>query len=214
MDRNSNKSNRQESEQEYLVLMQSYIEEKYSITVDVLEYIFPQDGINTALKENVLVVRDSKGVISNVKARLSSPYSFYDDYVAACTAQSIQDELEISVPHGVAKIYVVTNNLDINQLDTSSTNISSLTFVSTISGNPTDEAMKILYEIYDKLQKRYENVYFLVGFTDGSDEFKKATENYMVYGKSEWKDYSGEVYAELYVTDKNLSFDEFKDNVK
>lgn len=214
MNKNSNKSNRQESDQEYILLMQNYIQDKYSITVDVVEQCLPQDGINTALKENILVVKDSNGVISNVKARLSTPYEFYDDYVESCTAASIQKEIDVSVPSGTAKIYVVVNNADANNINTSAANIASLTFVSTITGKPKDNSLERLYEIYDAIQQKgYSNVYFLVGFTDGSPEFEKAVENYMVHGKSEWKDYSGEVFAELYVTDNNLSFAEFKEKV-
>ncbi len=214
MNKNSNKSNRQETDQEYILLMQNYIQDKYSITVDVVEQILPQDGINTALKENILVVRDLNGVVSNVKARLSTPYDFYDDYVESNTAASIQKELKVSVPSGNAKIYVVVNNADVEKIDISATNIASLTFVSTITGNPNDSTLERLYEIYNSLHKKgYSNIYFLVGFTDGSSEFEKAVENYMVHGKSEWKDYFGEVYAELYVTDRNLSFDEFKGKV-
>ena len=214
MNKNSNKSNRQETDQEYILLMQNYIQDKYSITVDVVEQILPQDGINTALKENILVVRDSNGVISNVKARLSTPYEFYDDYVESCTAASIQKEIGVSVPSGTAKIYVVVNNTDANNINTSAANVASVTFVSTITGNPNDDSLERLYEIYNSIQQKgYSNVYFLVGFTDGSPEFEKAVENYMVHGKSEWKDYSGEVFAELYVTDKNLSYAEFKEKV-
>ena len=214
MNKNSNKSNRQETDQEYILSMQNYIQDKYSITVNVVEQILPQDGINTALKENILVVRDSNGVISNVKARLSTPYEFYDDYVESCTAASIQKEIGVSVPSGTAKIYVVVNNTDANNINTSAANIASLTFVSTITGNPNDDSLERLYEIYNAIQQKgYSNVYFLVGFTDGSSQFEKAVENYMIFGKSEWKDYSGEVFAELYVTDNNLSYAEFKERV-
>ena len=131
-----------------------------------------------------------------------------------CTAADIQKEIDISVPSGNAKIYVVVNNADVKNIDTSATNIASLTFVSTISEKPSDSSLERLYEIYNVLQQKgYSNVYFLVGFTDGASEFEKAVENYMVHGKSEWKDYSGEVFAELYVTDNNLSFDAFKEKL-
>lgn len=214
MKANSNKSNRHETDQEYIQVMQNYIQEKYSVSFDVVEQILPQDGINTALKENVLVVQDTNGVIANVKARLGTPYDFYDDYVEARTAAEIQKEIDISVPSGNAKIYVVVNDEDLENVDTSAKNIASLTFVSMITGNPNDDALERLYEIYEALQKKgYANVYFLVGFTDGSAEFKKAVENYMIYGKSKWTDYSGEVFAELYVTDGDLSFDAFKEKV-
>lgn len=214
MNKNSNKSNRQETDQKYTLLMQKYIQDKYSIAVDVVEQILPRDGINTALKENILVVRDSNGVISNVKARLGIPYDFYDDYIESCTAASIQKEIGVSIPSGNAKIYVVVKNMDIAKIDTSAANIVSLTFISTITGNPDDNTLGRLYEIYNTIQEKgYENVYFLVGFTDGSEEFGKVVDNYMIYGKSEWKEYSGEVFAELYVTDRNLSFDEFKRQV-
>ena len=213
MDKSSNKNNRQENDQEYISLMKKYIQDKYSITVDVVEHIFPQDGINTALKENILVVKDSNGVIANIRARLSTPYNFYDDYVESCTAANIQAEIDLSFFDN-AKIYVVVNNANIEMIDTSPSNIDYLTFVSTVTGKPEDDILKDLYEVYDYLcQKGYENIGFLVGFTDGSSEFGKAVENYMIYGKSDWDSYSGEVYAELYVTDQGLSFEEFKERV-
>ena len=213
MDKSSNKTNRQETDQEYILLMKDYIQDKYSITVDIVEHIFPQDGINTALKENILVVKDSNGVIANIRARLSTPYNFYDDYVESCTAESIQKGIDVSFLDN-AKIYVVVNNANIEMIDTSPSNIDYMTFVSTVTGMPDDAILKNLYEVYDCLhQKGYENVGFLVGFTDGSSEFEKAVGNYMVYGKSDWDSYSGEVFAELYVADKGLSFEEFKDRI-
>ena len=214
MNRNSNKSNRRESDQEYVALMRNYIQEKYSVAVEIVDQILPQDGINTGLQENILVVRDANGVLANVRARLSSPYTFYDDYVEACTAAAIQKELDVQLSSGEGKVYVVVNHSDITHIDTSADNIASLTFVAAVAGNPDDRALEQLYRIYDSLrQKGYKKVYFLVGFTDGSPEFEKAINNYMVHGKSEWKDYSGKVFAELYVTDQTLSFDEFKEKV-
>lgn len=203
-------SNRKETDQEYALLMQDYIEEKYAITVDIVEQIVPQEGFNTGLEEHILVVRDENGVIANIKARLSTPYDYYDDYIESCTAASIQKELGINVSSDNAKIYVALNA---KEVDTSAANIASLIFVSMVDGSPDDSTLNRLYEIYHSIQqKRYDNVSFLVGFTDGSAEFDKAVENYMVHGQSEWKDYSGEVFAELYVTDMNLSFDEFKES--
>lgn len=208
-------SNCKETNQEYISLMKEYIQNKYSITVDVVEQIFPKDGFNTALKENILVVKDSNGVFANIKARLSSPYEFYDNYVESYTASIIQSKINTTVPNGKAKIYVALRNCDYKNIDVSASNILSLTYFSVISEKPSDLCMERLYEVYSELQHQgYSNIYFLVGFTDGSSEFDKVVENYTIYGKSEWKDYSGEVFSELYITDNNLSFSEFKENLK
>lgn len=214
MDRTSSKSNRNENDQEYLELMQNYIQEKYSIKVEVIESIFPKEGFNTALEENILIVRDSNGVIANVKARLATPYKFTDDYMEASTASAIQDEVGLGVRSDDSKIYVVPQNLDITNIDISPSNILALTFVSMINGKPTEADLKSLYDIYSNFHEMgYEKVNFLVGFTDGSVEFEKAVSNYTIYGKSSWEDYSGEVFAKLYVTEKNLSYDEFKEKI-
>lgn len=202
----TNKNNKDD----IVTLAYEYIYNKYSIDVDLVEQIVPQNGFNSALKENVLVMSDPNGLIFNVRSRIDTPSNFYDDYVETCTAASVQKEIGVSVPSGSAKIYVVVNNDDASNINASPTNIASLTFISVIKGYPNDNSLERLYEIYDNIQQRgYSNIYFLVGFTDGSSEFEKAVENYMVHGKSEWKDYSGEVFAELYVTDSNLTFDEF-----
>ena len=215
MDTKNNKSNRKESDEEYVILMQDYIQNKYSINVEVVESILPKNGINTALKENILVVKDENGVIANVRARLGTPYNYFDDYVNSSVAFEIQKciEISISTQKSYSKIYAVCDSGDI--VEFSVKDITSLTFVSMVEGNPTDKTIEELYEIYTQIQtKGYSNTYFIVGFTDGNKEFEKVVENYKVYGKSKMEDYSGEVYSKLYITDNNVSFDEFKNSVK
>lgn len=203
-------------DEEYISAMLNYIQDKYSITVDVVESIFPDDSINTALNENVLVVQNDSGVIANVKARLSSPYDFYDDYIESRIAFDIQSQLNISISaqKANAKVYVAVDETSMETLDSSADNISSLTFVSTVEGYPTDKTVEELYDIYTRIQEKgYSNVFFLVGFTDGSAEFEKAVNNYMIYGKSGWRDYSGEVYAELYVAENGLTYEGFRNSI-
>lgn len=210
----NNYRNSKENNQEYITIMQNYIEDKYSIEVEIVEYIFPQEGFNTELKQNVLVVRDENGVIANVKAYLGTPYEFSDNYVEMCISSKIDKEIDIDIPSGTAKSYVVVKNEDITKIDISASNVISLTYVCMIDGKPTNEILISLYEIYDKLQKQnYNDIYFLVGFTDGSPEFKKAAENYTVYGKSGWSYYSGEVYATLSVIDNDLTYEQFENKV-
>lgn len=207
----NNHKTRKESDQVYISIMKNYIEEKYSIKVEIVEYIFPQEGFNTELEQNVLVVRDENGVIANVKSYLGTPYKFYDNYVEAYTAFEIHKTLGINIPYGIAKSYVVLENEDISQIDISASNVLSLTFVCMIDNKPTEEMIISLYETYNKLQKQnYEDIHFLVGFTDNSNEFKKAANNYTIYGKSKWSQYSGKVYATIYVIENKLTFEEFK----
>lgn len=214
--KNTQKTNITNVDEEYISAMLNYIQDKYSVTVNIIESIFPDDGINTALNENVLVVQDDNGIIANVKARLSSPYDFYDDYIESCIAFDIQNQLNISISTQEAntKVYVTVNEANIEPLDSSANNISSLTFVSTVEGYPTDKTVEELYSIYTQIQEKgYSNVFFIVGFTDGSAEFEKAVNNYMIYGKSDWRDYSGEIYAELYVAENGLTYDGFRNSI-
>lgn len=208
-----NNYGRKETDQQYAELMLKYMEEKHGTTFQAVEYIFPEAGINSGMQENVLVVEDSGGVTANVKARLSTPYSYYDDYVDACGADRIQRSLDLSGLQalGSARLYAVVNSKSATDISIAPGDVVSVTLVVNIPGEVTEEAVKQLYDAYCQIcSAGYQKLYLIAWFTDGSAEFDQAVNNYRVYGKSSWKNYTGTVYAAMKVTTPNLSYEDFR----
>lgn len=203
---------RKENDQEYSELMLKYMEEKYNTTFQIVEYIFPKAGINSGMKENVVVVEDPSGVTANVKARLGAPYSYYDDYVNACGADQIQHSLDLSQLQklGNARLYAVVNSKNMTDINITPEGVASITLVVNIPQQPTEHTMELLYDVYCQIcNAGHQNIYLIAWFTDGSAEFDRAVDNYRIYGKSNWQDYSGTVYAALKITTPGLSYQDF-----
>lgn len=210
---NTNKNyGRNESDQDYAELMRTHMEEKYGTDFQIVEYIFPEAGINSGMRENVVVVKDGNGVTANVKARMGTPYTYYDDYVDACGADRIEKGLDFSSLQqvGNARLYAVVRSKTVDGIDISPDGVASVTLVVNIPQQYTGDAMQELYNAYGQIMAAgYQKLYLIAWFTDGSAEFDQAVENYRVYGKSSWENYSGTVYAALKVTTPNLSYEDF-----
>lgn len=209
--RNHNGGN--ENHQEYAKLMLEYMEQKYATEFTVVEEIFPEAGFNTGMRENILVVADSNGVTANVRARLATPTNCYDDYVNACGANRIQSNLNLEGLQtlGNARLYAVVNTKRLSELNISPEGVASVTLVVHIPQQFREDAMEQLYDAYCQIcDAGYQNLYLIAWFTDGAAEFDRAVDNYRVYGKSSWKDYSATVYAALKVTTPGLSYEDFR----
>lgn len=204
--------NRKESDSEYAELMKDYMEEKYGRSFKEISYIFPEGGINTEMKLNVVTLEDASGVRCNVKARLGTPYKYFDDYVESYSAAQLESSLEHKISNiGEARTYLTVSDIDIDKIDYSNNNVLSLTLVAGIEHSPTDDDFQKLFDIYKELEdKGYSNLFFIVGFVKESEEFKLAIDNYQIYGKANWNDYDGEFYGYLTVKTAGLSLDEFK----
>lgn len=212
MNTTKNNSNRKESDSEYTELMKNYMEEKYGRTFKEIAHVFPEGGINTEMKLNVVTLEDASGVRCNVKARLGTPYKYFDDYVESYSAAQLENSLEHKVSDiGNARIYLTVSDIDINKIDYSNNNVLSLTLVAGIEHSPSDDDFQKLFDIYKEFEgKGYDNLFFIVGFVKESEEFELAIENYQIHGKANWNDYAGEFYGYLTVKSSGLSFDEFK----
>lgn len=205
-----------ETDQEYAELMLQYMEETYDTTFQIVESIFPKAGFNTGMKENVLVVEDSNGVIANAKARLGSPYKFYDDYLNSCAADQIQRSMDLEnlLALGNARFYTVVKSKILSEINIAPEGVSSVTLVVNIPQQVTDEAMEQLYDVYCQIcDAGYQTLYLIAWFTDGSAEFDQAVNNYRVYGKSDWKHYEGTVYAALKITEPDLPYEVFRNTL-
>lgn len=207
---------RKETDAEYINMMKDYMEEKYSTTFEIVDSILPKSTVSSGMELNVLVLRDSNGLTTNVRAKFGTPYHFYDDYVESCTAAKILSEIGFTNENiDALGLNVIVRNKSIETIDISPENVPSLTVVAKVAERPNDTNLQSLYEVYDKIcALGYEDVYFLVGFVENSSDFDAAVENYTVYGKSKWSDYNGEFFAYLRITSAGLSFDEFCSSVE
>lgn len=204
-----------EADPEYTNKAKAYIEEKYSQTFDIVSTIYPESGFNTAMQQNIITLKDSGGIRCNIRADLSDPYNYYDDYFESYAASLIEKDAGFDLfENGKARVYVAVNEKNIKEPDISAANVRSLTLVAGIDHAPSDEDVQKLYDMYRNFEEKgYTDIFFIVGFTEDSAEFDLAVGNYRVYGKSNWSDYKGKFYAYLTVKDTGLSFDDFKASV-
>ena len=201
------------NEQEYTEQMRKYMEDAYDTTFTVVETIFPKSGFNTGMLENVVVLKDSQGVVTNVKARLGNPDAFYDDYANCLGAHKIQNNMDLAVLQemGNARVYAVVRDKNIADISIAADNVSSVTLVVNIPCEPSEAAMECLYDAYGQLcEAGYQTLYLIAWFTDGDAEFDRAVENYRVYGKPDWSHYSGTVYAALKISAPDVSYEDFR----
>ncbi len=206
---------RTESDDEYIRMMKDYMQDKYSASFEVVESNLPRSGFS-GMELNILVLRDSSGHLTNVRAKYGTPYQFYDDYDNVCAAAEILSELEVTGEDIAAwKLYANIREFSQESIDISPENISSITVLAKVAEPPNIQNLQSLYEIYAQLcDMGYENVYFLTAFVAESRDFDAAVENYTVYGKSKWSDYKGTFYAYLRTTEAGLSFDAFRYSVE
>lgn len=207
---------RKESDAEYIEMMKNYMEEKYGNSFEVVEHFLPEDASYSGMELNVLVLRDSNGRTTDVRARVGTPYNYFDYYIESCTAAKILSEMNIFY-ECIEKIqfYVTIFNDSLNEIDTTPGNIDTFTAVIKVPEEPNDINMKDLFELYqDICSLGYKNIRFLVGFVGESEGFDEAIENYRVHAKADWHDYSGDFYAFLCVRSEELSFDEFKNCIE
>lgn len=161
---------------------------------------------------NIVTLKDENGVMCNIRSKVGTPYSYYDDYAEAYTAFVLSKSLDSNLlKTDNFKLYCTLKNNDLQNLDTSKQNISSLTLVGGIYHSPEKEDIQELYSLYKEIEdKIVDKFYFLVGFVNNSRDFDKAIINYTNYGKSTWEDYKGSFYGYLTVKSSGLSYEEFE----
>lgn len=210
MNTTKNNSNRKESDSEYAELMKNYMEEKYGRSFEIVNCIFPQ--MNTGSEMNVAILQDSEGIQCDVRAKIGTPYDYFDYYIESYTAAKLAVSLDNDISQiGEMRFFLTVDNEDIKNIDYSKDNVSSVTLVGKVEHFPQDEDFKSLYNIYGELIERgYTDIDILIGFVKQSEEFDLAVQNYRVYGKSKWEYYSGDFYGYLTVKSAGLSLEEFK----
>lgn len=211
--RNKVYSVRKESDAQYADLMLNYIVDKCKKNFNVVETYFPEEGFNTSMLINTLVVQDVEtGMLVNVYALLGEPYDFYDNYATSLASFMLKDRIDTSEidAFATAKLYVYLKEEDINNLDISDANISKTTLVINVTAEPSEAVFESLYEVYNELCAIESNfTRMLVGFTEEAEVFQKYTNNFDFYGDRSWENYDGQVYAKMKITDKGLSYEEF-----
>ena len=205
------KGPRKESVEEYIKIAEKYMEEKYSGDFQIVEYEV-HDSSFSGMDTNTVVVRDENGVLTNVRAKYGTPYSFYDNYAANCAAAKILAQLQYNDDYIESLgMTVVVQDKSLESMDLSPDNVVNPIVIAKIPQKPNDENLKAIYEVYEALGAMgYKDAKFQVGFVKESSDFDAAVENYRFHGKEHDSEYNGEFYARLRVRDPGLSFAEFK----
>ena len=206
---------RKESDEVYAQMMLEYIEQKYEKNFEIVQYIFPQEGFNTNHLQNILLVKETEtGVLTNVYAILGAPYTYYDHYVSDLASWKNSKLVDCAALEnlGSAKLYLYLRDEDVNVLDISGENVSRAVLMVNITQKPDEETLEKLYSVYQELfDLDYEYVFMVVGFTEQNENFDNYVQFYRVFGKKDWGDYDGKVYAILSAQDAGLTFEAFQD---
>ena len=205
---------RKESNEEYAQMMLGYIEKKYATDFEIVNYIFPQEGFNTEHLQSVLLVKNTQnGVVSHVYATLGSPYTYYDDYVSDLASWQNRQLVDCSALDGLgsAKLYLYLRDEDMNAPNIFKENVSRVVLLVNVTQKPDTETMEKLYSVYQELfALDYDYIFLAIGFTEQSEDFDKYVQFYRVFGKKNWADYNGNVYATLSAQDAGLTFEAFQ----
>lgn len=205
---------RKESNQEYAQMMLEHTEKKYGKTFEIIHEIFPEEGFNTNHLQSVVLLRQPQSnVITHVYATLGDPYTYYDAYVSDLASWENRHLVDCSKLDGVgtAKLYLYLREENANQPDVSEDNVSRAVLLVNIPQTPNVETLEKLYSIYEELfALKYEYIFLVAGFTEQSGEFDNYVRSYRVYGKKDWKDYNGKVYATLSAETAGLTFEAFQ----
>lgn len=205
---------RAESDAEYAQMMLSHLTEKYKKEFEIIDYQFPQEGFNTNhLQSNLLARETQTGVITHVYATLDAPYTYYDAYVSDLASWENRHLVDCSALDGLgsAKLYLYLRDEDVTAPDVSRENVSRAVLLVNITQKPDEENLEKLYQVYQELfALDYEYIFLAVGFTEQNKVFDDYVQSYRVYGKKNWEDYGGTVYATLSAKDQGLTLDAFK----
>lgn len=214
----TNVLNRKESDADYSELMLNYISNKYDKKFSIIEAFFPNEGLDSTMKVNTLVVQENEtGIIANVYAALANPYEYSDNYIDSRAGYLLKNRINtLGIDkYGKSKLYVSLVEEDYENIDISDENLNKLTLLVNINKQPTDDILKELFCVYEDLsQIDSKYTFMIVGFTEESEIFTKYVTNYAHYGKKGWKDYSGKVYATLEISERGLSYSDFINNCK
>lgn len=202
---------RKESAEEYAELAKKYAEEKYSRTFEIADFKI-HDTSFSGEDLNKVMLRDENGVLVNICAKYSTPYSFYDIYASHCAAAKILVQLDYDKNYIESmNMTVVLDDDSMDNMDISPENIKLPFIIAKIPQKPNDANLKAIYDVYEAAQAMgYTDVKLTVGFVKDSSDFDKAIENYRFYGKNHDSEYNGEFYARLRAKEGGLSFEEFK----
>ena len=205
---------RKESDQEYAQMMLRHLEKKYNKDFEIIQYIFPEEGFNTNHVESFLTVREMQsGTVTNMYATLGDPYTYYDNYVSDYASWINRKMVDCTALDGLGttKLYLYLRELEVNEPDISKENVSRVVLLVNITRKPDTETLEKLYGVYQELfSLDYEYIFLVAAFTEHSENFDNYVQSYRVFGKKNWEDYEGEIYATLSVKEAGLTFDAFE----
>lgn len=203
--------------------MLSYLEESYNREFKSVEYIPATRGFNDFMKENVLVAKDEKGIVVNVKEKVSKKGQFYDDYTNGFVSKLIENAVDFSGIENLygAKTYVTLKAdyddvtiLDEEGFSLSMEMINSWYNIISISDEANDEVLEQLFTVYEKCNSLgFGPSVFIVAFGGEENKSEIYVNNFLLYGVQDWEQYDERVKQVLKVMEEGLSFEQFKEQL-
>ena len=206
--------------------MTRYMEEGYGEDFEFVSFEPAPDGWNSWHEESILVLKlVDKDIYTTVAEQVAYPGDYYDDFVNKYTNYLFKDEIDYSKVSNLnyAKTYVSTylDGDEYDKLKNGDYELSSeyfffiRSFIS-IDGEPTEETLKELYEVYldwNEFGERtgIEHAYFCVGFGGDLEKGKEYINNFRAADYDSWWIQDRELEYELYAYNPKVSFEEFRD---
>jgi len=205
------------------MLMLDYLNEKYEDEFTSIEYIPAKRGFNDSMNQNILIAESTEGIRTEVRETLGSPGLYADTYVNAYASQLISNKLDYSTIPDLqfAQTYINLMSSEVSLEDLRQDNfvitndmVINLSSIISISGDVSEEALKKLYDVYNRqLSLGYERNIFIVSFGGDTVKAEKYVKNYAIYGIQNWEKYDESLQATIVITENGLSLEEFRNKL-
>ncbi len=206
--------------------MLSYLRDKYKREFTSIQYTPAKRGFNDGFNENILIAKSGDGIRVNVKEKLVHKGQFYDNFLNYYVSNKIKDAVDYSgIKNLQAAKTFVTLNMESNyenlkHLESQGFKLSQEMVIKwysiiAISGEPNEEVLKQLYNVYDKsISSGFGNYpVFIVAFGGDKSKAAKYVNNFLLYGPEDWESFDDKVKAVLTITDEKISFEKFKNQL-
>ncbi len=206
--------------------MLSYLRDKYKREFTSIEYTPAKRGFNDGFNENILTAESEDGIRVNVKEKLVHKGRYYDNYTDYVASNRIKDVIDYSgirnlqVAKNFVTLKILPNYENLKLLESQKFKLSQEMVIKwysiiAISGEPNEEVLKQLYNVYDKIISSGFGNYpvFIVAFGGDKSKAAKYVNNFLLYGPKDWESFDDKVKAVLKITDEKISFEKFKNQL-
>lgn len=204
--------------------MLSYLNKKYDRQFTSVLYLPAKRGFNDGMNENILVAQTDDGIRVDVRERAGDAGSFSDNYLAAYGSKLFKRKMDYrkiqNLQSAKPYVYLRPDQVSIEDMKKESFTFTNsmvihLSSIISISGRANEGILRELYDVYQQMQSfGFDKTIFVAAFGGDSAKTEKYVNNYYIYGSQSWEDYDSSVKQVMNITEKGLSFEQFKNKLK